>query len=150
MAPNDALQRVLSVELLADVFSESISNPARRQLPARDFPRIGPQQVAEAALVALSSHDRSEGYGRDLLHAIQLLDLVDGAERWREASVDGEIAVVDDGADRQIAEQVREVAPDPLVSVLLNALFVEPIASFEGELGGNTICLVAHFRDCHE
>lgn len=100
--------------------------------------------------MALSSHDRSEGYGRDLLHAIQLLDLVDGAERWREASVDGEIAVVDDGADRQIAEQVREVAPDPLVSVLLNALFVEPIASFEGELGGNTICLVAHFRDCHE
>lgn len=104
MAPNDALQRILSVELLADVFSESISNPARRQLPARDFPRIGPQEVAEAALLALSSHDRSEGYGRDLLHAIQLLDLVDGAERWREASVDGEIAVVDDGADRQIAE----------------------------------------------
>ena len=121
MAPNDALQRILSVELLADVFSESISNPARRQLPARDFTRIGPQEVAEAAL-----------------------------ERWREASVDGEIAVVDDGADRQIAEQVREVAPDPLVSVLLNALFVEPIASFEGEKGGNTICLVAHFRDCHE
>lgn len=59
VAPNDALQRIFSIELLTDILSEAISNPAGRQLPSRDFIRIGPQKVAEASLLVLSSRESS-------------------------------------------------------------------------------------------
>ena len=149
MASNDTLQGVLSIELLADVLPKEKSASAGRRPPPREFSRIGPQKIAEAAFLLLSVQLRlRDGYARDLSHAIQLLDLVDGAEGRRETAVDGKEPICDDAADGKIAEKVGEEVPDALVPIFLDALLVEAVSKALGRrIQRSTLCSAARFRD---
>ena len=72
----DELKMVRVKELVGDVGPEDVARAARRDAPSLDVVvGVGPHQVAHRTLMWR------------LLHAVEVLDLVDGVERRREAAM---------------------------------------------------------------
>lgn len=115
MGPGDEIEIVLVVELGRDVGAEGVSGAAGGDIPAGAFVGVGPDKVAQRAVV------------RHLLQPIKLADLVDGVEEGREAAVHAEDAVVDEGGRRQVVEEVGQGGPDRGAAVFAEALVVEAV-----------------------
>ena len=64
---------------------------------------------------------------RSLLHAIKLPNLVKCVNAGRETTVQAEDLALDDGRQRQVIEQLRELFPYVRVTVLTQALIIETI-----------------------
>ena len=64
---------------------------------------------------------------RSLLHAIELPNLVKCVNAGRETTVQAEDLALDDGRQRQVIEQLRELFPYVRVTVLTQALIIETI-----------------------
>ena len=69
---------VLPIEVADDVGAEEEARTTRRQAPAFDLIRVGPEQVAHGAFVG------------DFLLAVDEADFVDGVDEGREAAVHAE------------------------------------------------------------
>jgi hypothetical protein len=61
------------------------------------------------------------------LDAVKGPDVIEGVNARRETTVKTEDLVVDQGGEREVVEEVREVFPDICVAVLAKALVVEPV-----------------------
>ena len=64
---------------------------------------------------------------RWLLKAVEVLDLVDGVKRWREASMNAQHRVIDDGREAEAVEDVDARLPHGGVAVLFEALVIEAV-----------------------
>ena len=64
---------------------------------------------------------------RHLLDPVQRPDIVEGVDTRRQAAVQAEDLVVDEGGEREVVEEVGEVFPDVGVAVLAEALVVEAV-----------------------
>lgn len=84
MRPADQLQIVDRHKVGGHLFAEQPAGAARTLRPAVDVLRIGPDQVAEGALVG------------DLLVAVDVADLVERADLGAETAVYAENILVDD------------------------------------------------------
>jgi hypothetical protein len=78
MRPRDKIQLVSPIEFHGDVLSKGVSSPARGDSPPRPICRIRPQQVTHRPFM------------RDLLHAIQMADIIECLYGWGESSVQTE------------------------------------------------------------
>mmetsp|Transcript_3559 Transcript_3559/g.6806 ORF Transcript_3559/g.6806 Transcript_3559/m.6806 type:complete len:278 (+) Transcript_3559:505-1338(+) len=115
MRARDQLDCVCRVELRNHVAAEEVAGAARAEAPAVNILRVGPHEVAHRPLV------------RRLLQPVEVLDLVDGVERGREAAVHAEHRVVDDGGEAEAVEDVDAKLPHVGVAVLLEALVVKAV-----------------------
>lgn len=113
--PRDQFQTVGVVEVLRNVLAESKASASWRDAPAVTVVRVRPQQVAHGSLV-----------GHFHL-SVDLLDLFQGVQVWRESSVQTEDLVLDDCSQRQQVEEVGVVLPDVGVAVLAQAFVVESV-----------------------
>mmetsp|Transcript_33949 Transcript_33949/g.102280 ORF Transcript_33949/g.102280 Transcript_33949/m.102280 type:complete len:295 (-) Transcript_33949:520-1404(-) len=111
----DELERVRREELLRDVRAERVPRAPGRDAPAAALVRVRPDQVAHGPLV------------RDLLEAVQLLDVVDRVQRRAQPRVRAEDRVLDRRRQRQRVEERRELLPHRRVAVLPQTLVVEPV-----------------------
>lgn len=73
MRPGDQFESVGMVKLLWDVLAEGVASPAGGNTPTASVIGVGPEQVAHGTLVW------------DLLHSVQLSDVVQGID-WRGQS----------------------------------------------------------------
>ena len=64
---------------------------------------------------------------RRLLHPIELPNLVQSVDAWRETAVEAEDVIIDHGCQRQVVKQLRELLPNVRVSVLAQAFVVEAV-----------------------
>ena len=85
MGTGDEVQIIPLVEHGHDVPAEQIPRAARRQTPAVDLLRVGPEQIAHGPVVG------------HLLLPIDDADLIEGVDARTESAVDGEDLVLDDG-----------------------------------------------------
>ena len=63
----------------------------------------------------------------NFLDAVQGSDVVEGVDAGRQATVQAEDLVVDQGGEGKIVEQVGEVLPDVGIAVFTKALVVEAV-----------------------
>ena len=103
------------IELLRDVLAERVAGASGRNAPTTPIVWVRPEQVADWALV------------RSLLNPIELPNLVQSVDTWREAAVEAEDGVVDDSRQRQVVEQLGELLPNVRVSILAQAFVVEAV-----------------------
>lgn len=115
MRPGNQRQTVVVVEGLRDVLAERVARTTGRDAPAAAVIGVGPQQVAHGALVG------------DLLDAVKGTDVVERVDAGREAAVQTEDLVVDEGGEWEVVEEVSEIFPHVGVSVLAQALVVEAV-----------------------
>ena len=80
------------VELLGDVLAEGVPGASWRNAPTTPIIWVRPEQVADWALV------------RSLLNPIELPNLVQSVDTWREAAMEAEDGVVDHCRQRQVVE----------------------------------------------
>ena len=78
MRPCDQREVVLPIEVTDDVGAEEEAGAARREAPAFNLVRVGPEKVAHGALVG------------DFLLAVDEADFVDGVDERGEAAMDAE------------------------------------------------------------
>ena len=115
MGTRDEGEAVVVVERFRDVLAEGVAGPSRRDAPAAPIVRVGPEQVAHGPLV------------RHLLHAVEGADVVERVDAGRQAAVEAEDLVVDEGRQGEKVEEVGEAFPDAGVAVLPEALVVEAV-----------------------
>lgn len=63
----------------------------------------------------------------NLLNSVKSPNVIEGIDTRREAPVEAEDLVVDEGGKGEVVEQVGEVLPDIGISVLAEALVVEAV-----------------------
>lgn len=103
-------------ELAHNLRAEGISGAAGGERELVSFGiRVGPDEIGHGAFVG------------DFAEAVDDFDLVYGVDGGGEAAVDAEDLVVDDDAERQEVEHVREVVPDVGVAVFARTLGVEAV-----------------------
>ena len=103
------------VELLRDVLPERVASTAGRDAPATPVVRIRPEQVADGPFVGC------------LLHPVELANLVQGVNAWRETAVEAEDLVFDDSCQGQVVKKLSELLPDVGVAILPQAFVIEPV-----------------------
>ena len=108
-------QIVRVVELLRDVLSEGVAGASWRDTPAASVIWVRPEKIADWSLV------------RHLHDPIELLDLVEGVDTWRQATVQTENTALDDCGERQVVEERSEVQPHLGISVLPQAFVVKAV-----------------------
>lgn len=64
---------------------------------------------------------------RHFLYPIEGSNIVERVDAGRQTSVQAEYLVVDQGGQRQVIEEIREVFPDIRITVLAQALVVETV-----------------------
>ena len=99
MSPTNQVNAILSIELLHDLASEEIASATRTDHPPWNVIGVGPHEITHGSIV------------RNLLFAINHSDLIQSAYRWRQAAMDAEDFVVNDGCQGQIVKDLRAVAP---------------------------------------
>ena len=115
MRSRNQCQAVVVVEGLRDVLTKGVPRTTGRYAPAASVVGIRPQEIAHGTLVG------------DLLDAIQSPDVVQGVDAGRQAAVEAEDLVVNEGGEGQVVEEVSEVFPHIGISVLAQTLVVEAV-----------------------
>ena len=116
MCSTNEIQILLLQERVDDILSEDVAHasviqsPTRRQLVLR----IGPENVAQKAIV-----------GNDA-GTLDLLDLGQRSEVWRQSTMHADDAIIDQGGDGKVLEALREGFPETNVVATL-ALVVETV-----------------------
>ena len=64
---------------------------------------------------------------RNLLHSVELSDLIKSVNGWRESTMETEYLTLDDSSQWQIIEELSESFPYIGISVLSQALIVEAV-----------------------
>jgi len=141
-----------AVELVDDVAAKQEASATRAQAPAVDLLGIRPQQVAHGTIVRhflfaiddanltivlvvvgtpiscetskLGLHLPPKACESSAQYATHLVERVD---RGRQAAVDAEDAVLDDGREAEVVKDLGAVAPHIDRAVLLEALIVEAV-----------------------
>jgi hypothetical protein len=108
-------QAVIVIKSLGDVLAKGVAGASRGDSPAAAVVRVGPEEVAHRSLV------------RDLLDAVDGADVIEGVDGGREAAVEAEDLVVDEGGEGEVVEKVGEGFPDVGVAVLPQTLVVEAV-----------------------
>jgi hypothetical protein len=103
------------IELAGDLVSEQPAGTTRTNSPRFYVLWIGPDEVAERALV------------RNLLGSGHHADLVDGADLWAEAAVDAQDLAIDNGGEDKEVKNVTAGLPHRSVAVLLLTFLVEAV-----------------------
>ena len=99
MRSTDQVNTILSIELFNNLASEEISSSTWTYHPPWNVIWVGPHEITHGSIV------------RNLLFAINHSDLIQSAYRWRQAAMDAEDFVVNDGCQGQIVKDLRAVAP---------------------------------------
>mmetsp|Transcript_33159 Transcript_33159/g.72296 ORF Transcript_33159/g.72296 Transcript_33159/m.72296 type:complete len:219 (+) Transcript_33159:322-978(+) len=115
MGTGDELEPISVVELLRNVLTECVARSARRYAPAATIIGVRPKQVAHWALVG------------NFLDAVELPDVVQGVQRWRDASVHADDLILNYSSHRKVVEGVCEELPDFGTSVRPDALVKEAV-----------------------
>ena len=115
MRPSYGLQAVDVVKLGGNLVAEQPAGAARAHGPGVDVLGIAPYQVAEGALV------------RYLLGSRNDADLVNGPDFRTQPAMHTQDGAVDNGGEDEEVEDLATGLPDGRVTVLLLALFVEPV-----------------------
>ena len=66
-----------------------------------------------------------------LLHSIELTNLVQGVDTWRETTVETEDLVFNDSRQGQVVKKLSELLPDVGVTILAQALVIESVSKHE-------------------
>lgn len=103
------------VERLRDVLTECVTSTTGRYSPTTPVVGIRPEKVAHGPFVW------------HFLNAVKRPDVIERVNAGRETTVQTENLVVDQGGERQVIEEVREVLPDIGVAVLAKTLVVEAV-----------------------
>jgi hypothetical protein len=117
MSSADYFQVVDVAEILGDFGPEEPAGASRVGGPGFNFLGVTPEQVGESSLK------------RDLDLSLYGSYLVDGFDVWTETTVNTEHTTVDEGAEREVIEHVREVSPGVDVAVLAVDFVVEPVGT---------------------
>mmetsp|Transcript_74211 Transcript_74211/g.172137 ORF Transcript_74211/g.172137 Transcript_74211/m.172137 type:complete len:242 (-) Transcript_74211:52-777(-) len=88
------------VELLGDVLAKGVACATGRDAPAATLIRVRPEEVTHRPFM------------RHLLNAVQLTDVVQGVERWGDASMHADDLVLHHGRHGQVVKGVREELPN--------------------------------------
>ena len=115
MGSGDQRQTIVMVESLRDVLSESVTGTTGRNAPSTTVVRVRPQEIAHGAFV---------GY---FLDAVQGSDVIQSVDAGRQASVETEDLVVNQGGQGQVVEEIGEVFPDIGVAILSQTFVVESV-----------------------
>lgn len=126
MCAGDQTNVVYLVKFLGHFRAEEPAGTTRGHSPRLDLLRVGPHEVTEGALV------------RDLHFAVDESNLIERLNLGRKSAMDAEDFSFDNGADRQVIEDLHAELPGVGVSVLAGGLFVEAVES-----GGLTGLVVA-------
>lgn len=115
MGPGNKRQAVVVVESLRDVLTECVTGTTGRDSPSAPVVGVRPQKVAHGSLVG------------HLLDPVKGADVVERVDAGRQASVQAEDLVVDEGCEGQVVEEIGEVLPHVCVAVFPEALVVEAV-----------------------
>lgn len=115
MSSGDQFQIVRVIELLRNILSKRVAGTSGRDTPTTSVIRIGPQKITDRTFVG------------NLHNTIKLLDLVQSVNRWREATMEAEDVVLNDGTKWKVIEQSCEFLPHLGIAILAQALIVESI-----------------------
>ena len=108
-------QVIRVVELLRYVLAEGVAGSTGGDTPSASVIWVGPEQIADRSLM-WHLHD-----------PVKLLDLVEGVDTGREATVQAEDAALDDSCEGQVVKERGEVLPHVGITILTEALIVESI-----------------------
>ncbi len=103
------------VELLRNILAERVASTSGRNAPAAAVIGIGPEQIADGTFVG------------NLLNTVELADLVEGVDRWRETSVETEDLSLNNSGQWKVVEELSESFPHIRISVLSQTLIVEAV-----------------------
>jgi len=115
VSPGYSYETIRMVEILRDVLAERVPCSSGGDTPAAPVVRVRPEKVT----------DRS--FMRHFLDSVQLLDLLEGVNAGGETTMEAENSVIDDCSQGEVVKQLSEVDPYVGVSVLPQALVVEPV-----------------------
>ena len=115
MGPSDQLCAVLGIEYFHSVLPEYVARSSRGHSPAFDLLRIRPHEITHWSLVG------------HLLLSVYGLDLVEGVDVRREASVNAKYLLVDQSSQGQEIEYFSAVAPHVDRAVLAQTLIVKAV-----------------------
>jgi hypothetical protein len=113
---------IVMVERLGDILTKGVARTSRRYAPATPVIWVGPKQITHWALMG------------HLLYAVERPNVIQCVDAWRQATMQTEDLVVDQGSKREVVEEVREVLPDVRVAVLAQAFIIEAVDL--GDLAG--------------
>ena len=103
------------VEGLGDVLAKSVSSTTRGDSPSAAVVGVRPQQVTHGPLV------------RHFLDAVEGADVIEGVDAGRQATVQTEDLVVNQGGQGQVVKEVGKELPDVGVAVFPQALVVKAV-----------------------
>lgn len=126
----DQRQAVIVIESLRNVLAKGVPSTSGADSPAAPVVGVAPKQVAHGTFV------------RHLLYSVERANVVECIDRRRQASVQAEDLVVDEGGEREVVEEIGKVFPDVRVAVFAQALVVEAVDL------RNLTRLVVSAKDC--
>ena len=115
MCPADQSQSVGVIEVLRNVLPKGVPCPSGTDAPPTPVIGIRPEEVTHGSFV------------RYFLQAVQRTDVVQGVNARAEASMEGEDLPIHKRSEGEVVKQICKVLPHVGVSVLSEALIVEPI-----------------------
>lgn len=115
MGTSNPGEAVSMVELLRDVLAERVASTTGRNTPTATIIGVRPEQIADRALMG------------NLLHAIELSDLVEGIDRRGETTMETEDLVFNNSGKWQVIEKFSEDLPDVGIAVFAKTFIVEAV-----------------------
>jgi hypothetical protein len=115
MGSTDEVYFVVSIELLHNVSSKEIPRSSWTDTPTCDLIRVAPHEVAHGSIM------------RNLLLSIQVSNVIQSIDRWREASMDAENLIINDSCKSEIVKYVCTVSPYIHTPILSEALIIEAV-----------------------
>jgi len=115
VSPGYSDETIGMVELLRDVLAERVTCSSGGDTPAASIVGVRPEKVTDGSFMG------------HFLDSVQLLDLLEGVNAGGEATMEAENGVIDDSSQGEVVEQLGEVDPYVGVTVLPQALVVEPV-----------------------
>ena len=115
MGACNRFEAVFFDKLVRDVLAERVAGASGRDSPASSVVGVRPKQVAHGSFV---------GHFND---SVDVADLVKCVQAGREAAVEAENLLFNDGAEGEVVEQVGKVLPDVRVAILPKTLVIKTV-----------------------
>lgn len=115
MRAGNQSQAVIVVKGFGDILAKGVSGATGRYAPTATVVGVGPEEIAHGTLV------------RNFLDPVEGTDIIEGINAGREAAVEAEDLIVDEGGEGEVVEEVGEVLPNIGVAVLAEALVVKAV-----------------------
>lgn len=115
MSSCNKLEIIRMIELFTNVLTKWVSSSSWRNTPTTSVIRVRPEEITNWT------------FGWHFHDSVELVDLIEGINWWRETTVEAEDVSFNNCGQRQVIKQACEVLPNIGISVFSKALIIESI-----------------------